>query len=476
MEPFRGSRPRVLLHVDERRRDIVVLTALKRLCEEAGCRVVLSTRRTTAMYLNQMTFEAIVVPSVEHIPYERLTSLSGRSKIYVLPTEGALFEEKTLLSKYAGGVDPDRWPRQLECTHRVLLWGDHSRRILRNTGRFRDEQLTVVGAPRMDFFMAEPSDEEKALWEPSSLALICDFVLMNSYMSRNIFEKIDLGQSGRGVYQAQSRWMEDRFWIESAWIRVWLAFLDECQRRKEPVRLRIHPRENPAAYDYIKRKYGGLVALDQQDVPFEAWLKRVGILAGFNSTTFFELVATSSPAICLEGLIGARLEEHIDHFLQNHYPIMDYIETPTSFEELFDLIKRMRRGSWKAETAYGPQAREILRDVCSFPRTESALVTIVRTLLNDAGDSTDSRGLHAHFMEVLARMQAKTLEWITFGLRREPVTSAWFPMEESHFERQHRAHLERYARAALFRENAGSSHPAPRTDQELCSLGGKEAP
>jgi len=111
----------VLIHVDERRRDIPLLLALRRLLEQRGFRVILSTRRTTAAYLRGVPVDAIVVPSLLHLPYDELPRICARSKIYMLPTEGALFEELPLLVKYGGGTDPKRWARQIQATTRFFL-------------------------------------------------------------------------------------------------------------------------------------------------------------------------------------------------------------------------------------------------------------------------------------------------------------------------------------------------------------------
>lgn len=436
---------RVLIHVDERRRDVAVLLALGRLFERAGCRVTFSTRRTTALWLRRCRFDAVLVPYVPHIPYEDLPRVSARCKIYMLPTEGALFGEWPLLVKYGGGSVPERWDRQIHATARFFLWGEHSRRVLQATGRFRDEQLVVVGAPRAEFSMADPSPPPHAADDPRSIGVLSEFSMLNSYNRLHLFDVINHGRRGHGVYYAWSRHIEDRFWKECAWLRVLLELIEACQRRGERLRIRIHPREDPRGYQILQRTYPGVIDLDGQELPFEAWLGRVGVLLGYNSTTFFEAVAANRPAISLEGFVGPRLQEHLDGLEMNHYPIMDHLETPTSLEELFALIQMMRQGRW---TGYGPECRALLKDVYHYPRAASALATVVQTVVQDLDGARPDGGFSDRLAETLGRWEANALETATFTLRRDPVTSAWFPLRLGRFARQHAEEIARYVRAA----------------------------
>ena len=438
----------ILIHLDEYRRDAAVLFALRRLLMDAGCEVVLSTRRTTPLWLRQRSFDAIVVPSLEHIPYDWIPELSVRSKIYMLPTEGALFDEWPLLVKYGGGHESERWERHIQATARFFLWGEYSRSILRATGRFRDDQLIVVGAQRMDFFLAEPSPSESQAFDCSSIGAISNFLLLNTYLPGHVFQTVDRGRTGHGYYYARSREFEDRYWIESAWVRVWLELLDECKRRGESIQLRIHPREDLGAYGYLQTKYGSTLQLAGQELPFEVWMDRLGVLLSYNSTALFEAAAAEKPAFSLEGLVGDRLAEHIDGFPMAHYPIMDHLEAPRSFDALFDLIGQVRDGRWTGQAGYRPELRALLKDVCHFPRRSSTLATITQTIISDldAAPATTRRSSRAATMA--GKVKSRALETATFAIRRDRVISSWFPLVSARLERALAQEIARYLRAA----------------------------
>ena len=467
--------PRILLHIDERRRDVVVLFALGRLFEQAGAHVTLTTRRTTPTFLRHGRYDAVLIPSHGQIPEAQRDRICSRSKVYLFPTEGAWFGEGALLVRFAGGYDASLWDRQIRQTQRCFLWGRYSRQTLLDTGRFREEKLTVVGAPRMDYLLVPPSGEERGLADPHSLGAISDFVVTNPYIPDDIFHAVHRARNRYGLYHAHTRNIEDRYWIEVGCLRVWFAFLEECVKRGERVRLRIHPRENLENYGMLLQRYGKALRLDDQEAPFEAWLGRIGVLFGFNSTAFFEVVAAGHPAVNLEGFLGPRLAEHTDGFPQNHYPIMDFVETPSTWDDLFNYVRQVREGRWDARSAYGPEAQAVLTDVCHFPRTVSSLAAVVDRVLADLG-GPDPAGKSGAVGELRAAVGSRLLEWSTFRLRRDKITSSWFPLEERRLRRRHAAAIARYLQAAAAfpaRAPAGSNGSRPAQAPSPAVLRGK---
>ncbi len=465
--------PRILLHIDERRRDVAVLFALGQLFEQAGARVTLTTRRTTPSFLRHGQYDAVLIPSHGQIPEAQRDRVCSRSKVYLFPTEGAWFGEGALLVRFGGGYDSSLWDRQIRQTQCCFLWGSYSRRTLLDTGRFREEKLAVVGAPRMDYLLAPPTEQERRLAEPDSLAAITDFVVTNPYIPDDIFRAVHRARNRYGLYHAPTRNIEDRYWIEVGCLRVWFAFLEECVKRRERVRLRIHPRENLDNYGMLLERYGKAIVLDDQEVPFEAWLGRVGVLFGFNSTAFFEVVAAEHPAVNLEGLLGPRLAEHTDGFPQNHYPIMDFVETPSTWDGVFDYVRQVREGRWDARTAYGPEAKAVLTEVCRFPRRVSSLAAVVDRVLADLGGPAPARG-NSGAGHLRADVDSRLLEWSTFRLRRDKITSSWFPLEERRLRRRHAAEITRYLRAAAAfpasarpASNGSRPHAAPAASRIL---------
>lgn len=361
-----------------------------------------------------------------------------------------MFGEWALMRKYGGGPERDRWDHRIRNTTRYFLWGDYSRRILAGTGRFQQDQLEVVGAPRTDYFLTEATAEEKKHWEPDRIGLVSDYMTTNPYTTSflDIFQKIDLTRSAGESYYPRGRDVEDRIWTECTWVKLWLELFDDCQERGEKIHVRIHPGEEISNYRYLRRKYKDVLSFEGQALPFESWLERTGVFLGFNSTTFFEAVAAGKPAISLEGLAGPRLREHTTSSPPTHYPIMDHLPTPTSRDELFALIAQIREGRWKAEEAYGPELRALLQEVYQFPRTTSSLAAVVRSILSNLGQEPPRRRWIERLEEIRVIGEAQLLEFFTFRVRRDPIISPWFPLEASRYERLYARQILRYLRAA----------------------------
>lgn len=448
---------RVLIHIEEERRDAPVLLALAELFRRQGDRVFLSTRRTTKLLLRSARIDAALVSSPETVGYEALPEITQKTKLYMLPTEGALFEEGPLMLKYGGGAKPERWERQIRSIHRFFLWGDYSRRMLLKTGKFREDQLVVAGAPRMDYFLPP---RKKSSSRPFSIGLISDFVLINPVNRQHMFQKIDSIRHLGPYYQSPTRNIEDRLWVEHAAFRNWLNLIDECGKRGYKVTLRIHHREDRAAYDFLVKRCASFLSVEGQEVPFEEWLDGVSMVAGFNSTTFFEIVAADKPAVNLEGLLGPRLRDHTADFPQNHYPIMDFIPTPKSWDELFALTERVKGNPTGPH--YPREAHAVLTDICAWPHAASALAGIVRTVHQDAaGKSLPSSGV----ADTFAVAKARAAEIFTFGLRRHPIGNSWFPLDGKRLARTHRAEIARYVQTA-------EKHPVtgiPRQEGTSCA-------
>ena len=441
-----SRRPRILLHMEDPQRDGSVLLALGALFESAGARVVFSTRRRTLRLLKTLSLDAALISSPDNIPYDAYPWVRRRTQLFRLPTEGAIFEEGPLLLKYAGGTDPQRWDRHIEGIRRFFLWGDNSRRVLLRTGRFPEEKLLAVGAPRMDYFLVPRAERELMNGEGAPLGIISSFPLINDITLEPMPQKIDANRGDSWAYQSQDRNFEDRLWVEAACFRILIAFYEECRRLGERTQMQIHPHENRNVYRYFEERYSPGLSLSEPLLPFGSWLDRVQAVVGFNSTTFFEAVAARKPAVNLTGMAGPRLAEHTNRFAQNHYPIMDHVNNPRNWEELFAFLGRVRNLRPEEPFTHTPEAQALLQEVCHFPRTVSTLARIVQAVLSDLGESArePGRGLRERW----ALAQAKALDFYTFRVRRDPIGNCWFPLSVPWLRRRYAKEVERYLRAA----------------------------
>lgn len=439
--------PRILIHMEDPRRDGSVLMALAHLFAEAGARPFLSTRRTTEPLLRALPFEAVLVSTPENISFDALPRIRRRTRIFMLPTEGAIFEEGPLMIKYGGGEDRSRWDRHIESIRHYFLWGQNSRRVLLATGRFRQEQLVVTGAPRMDFFLAQPAPPAQAQPQEGWLGIVSSFILINSIVPVPLFQNIDQNRKINWASQARTRYYEDRLWTEAACLRVLLEFIEECHRRRQKLWIRMHFQEAADNWRALQKSFPGTLHFEAEDRPFESWLDRVRAMAAFNSTTFFEAVAAGKPALNLTPLVGPRLAEHTDRFPQTHYPILDQVESAEGWEGAFRFLDRIRRMKPGQPYEHSAQARAILQEVCGFPRPISALARVVHTVLADLGEPSRAEATD-RLKEGLALARAKALEVYTFHLRRDPVGNCWFPLRPRQLRRRFANEIQRYLRAA----------------------------
>ena len=457
-------RPRILIHIEDPRRDGSVLLALYELFRRAGARPFLSTRRTTELLLKSLPFEAVLVAGPENISYDLIPQVVKRTRIFMLPTEGAIFDEGPLMIKYGGGEDKAKWERHIETTSRFFLWGEDSRRVLQKTGRFPDEKLVVAGAPRMDFFLTRPSQEETAAAAAENrIGIVSSFILINSIVRVPMIHNIEGNRKINWASQSTKRHYEDRVWTEAACFRVLLDLIEECQHRKQPLWVRAHFQESMENWRWFKDRFPDTLYFGQDHLPFESWLTQVRAVAGFNSTTFFEAVAAGKPAVNLVKLVGPRLDEHTDRHPQAYYPILDQVESPEDWDQMFDFLDQVGRMQPGEPFEHSAQARSIVQEVCNFPRPVSALARVVQTVLSDLGEAPISSTADP-LREGVALAKAKALDAYTFNVRRDPAGNCWFPLHARQLRNRFRKEIARYLRGALafpWIEEAGSRPKAP---------------
>lgn len=438
--------PRILIHIEDPRRDASALITLAELFRRAGTQPFLSTRRTTELLLKSLPFEAVLVAGPENISYDLIPQIIKRTRIFMLPTEGAIFDEGPLMIKYGGGEDKSKWACHIETTSRFFLWGENSRRVLQKIGLFPDQKLVAAGAPRMDFFLTRPAQKEISAAE-NRIGIVSSFILINSIVRVPTIHNIEGNRKINWASQSTTRHYEDRVWTEAACFRVLLDLFEECHRRKQPIWVRPHFQESAENWLWFKDRFPGTLYFGGEGLPFESWLSQVRAVAAFNSTTFFEAVAAGKPAVNLAGLVGPRLAEHTDRHPQAHYPILDQVESPENWDQMFGFLDRVSRMQPGEPFEHSAQARSILQDVCNFPRPVSALARVVHTVLSDLGEAPSAAAAD-RWQEGLALAKAKALEAYTFRLRGDAIGNCWFPLEAGALRRRFRNEIQRYLRSA----------------------------
>jgi surface carbohydrate biosynthesis protein len=439
------SKPHILIDVDELRRDFFVGAALKSVLERRGAIVTLTNRTGLPTYLRFGHFDAVILGNALNIPIEYLRGVATRTDIHMMSTEGAIPNDKGLERKYGYSVDPSQRDAKIATVARFHLWGDHSRRYLVSAGYFSEGQLRVAGAPRFDYHHRRSLETVPASVLP--LGVVCRFIHLNPYRQLNHIETADSFRADRyrgSIYPADGG-IEDVFWLQAAAMGILLQLLDECQRRSQKVLVRPHPREDLGAYEYLLKKYPGVVSIEHHDLSLEAWLGQVCAVASFNSTSNYEIVASGRMGISLDPLLGERGSRHVDRSSTMYYPVTTGLIQPKEIDDVFAALELLDIGDWDAAKQYA-DVLDHVHDICDFPRDRPALFKvadeIVRTLA-ESGREVDSPWLRG-LRNWACRAYVKLVEFVVFAIVRRPATSVYFPMWERRYMRRWKVYVDRY--------------------------------
>jgi surface carbohydrate biosynthesis protein len=143
-------KPRVMLGVDSKWRDLLPYTYLKLLLEEKyGMEVVLVRRTWERFYLSLVRPDIVIFEGFYYDKWAELARELHRMgvKIVILPTEGAPTDQPSK-DRLAGK------PYDFSVIDLFLSWNEEIRDMLLQFGALPPERIKVTGPPRMDFYRA----------------------------------------------------------------------------------------------------------------------------------------------------------------------------------------------------------------------------------------------------------------------------------------------------------------------------------
>lgn len=236
-----GDRPRVVILVDNRKRDLLgaalIGVQLRKLGIECFLEPLGSYRGALAAYRPSMIV-------FNHLTANHLVEYSRRLAdlgvlVAVLPNEGILYEEDMLkfnAGKYHNGA-------HIDC---FFCWNEHHRKALVECGFNKSERLEVIGPPRFDFYF-EPWSElfriEKFGDPTKPTVLLCtNFVFArNKFLDRDMVDR-NFAPWAQSVLSYRNHWEMIEANYRSS--RRFFPFLDEVARSgKFNIILRPHPNE-----------------------------------------------------------------------------------------------------------------------------------------------------------------------------------------------------------------------------------------
>ncbi len=370
-----SRRPTVLLHIDERQRDVHIIYWISFWLEKYGFKTYFCNRA------NRDLFWETIKPDImldSHFNYYDLKKLEYRSiftKFCVLPAEGAIFNDNIITWLYFSRYETnEQKSAKSNYLAKTFLWSDKAKDTFIKTGLFNEGQLVVVGNPHYDVYMKKNVPKER-----SKLGILSMFKGINIFDNRNYLQFYDSMRNHHGTHYAENRNVEDLIWYYTCGFRVTRDLLDYLMADGNfEVLLRPHHNENACNYEYLEKKFPKRFKLEYK-IPFFKWIQQVYAVILCKSTTIAEAIIAGKPVICIEKLMGNRIDDHMN-LPDNRIPLfMKYTWQPKDYEEAVVLCKKAKEGKLPL-TPDDRGLMELINDYFGYPRKLPATFIIAREI------------------------------------------------------------------------------------------------
>ena len=388
---------RILILVDNSRRDLLPCVLLKLKFEELGCNVELCNKRNFKIIFRKFKPDAFLITRGD-FPFIR--EMSKVCKIFLIPAEGARLTPETMKSVFLGRMHNKKSYDQtgdvidnLDFLDMVYLWGDRTKRFLVSTGMIKSEKLKVVGNGRLDVYRdnrvaKERKDHDFTIGIAFSIKSMSVFEGRVNYL-KLIFGFFDATKSMQFPMVPEGRHYEDYVWRDFAIARKMLeVILSIIYNTNHKIKLRIGPFENPNDYKFLTEEFPGRIFIQGPSEQLVDYLNQVDMLITCWSTTGLEAVLMGKPVIAIPYLIEKEhLLRHVEPVANGFDSFLKLYYTPYTIEEV--LMRIQQTALKELDTVSDKEFfEEFIKDVYNWPTDKSTTDLIVSDILNELSNNS----------------------------------------------------------------------------------------
>lgn len=384
---------KILILVDNSRRDLLPSLLLKKYFENNNCKVDLCNKRNYKIKIREFIPDAFLASRGD---MAFLSDISKVCKLYVIPAEGARLTPETMKSVFLGRIHNGKQYDMngdiiegFDFISKVYLWGDRTKRFLLSTKMFTEEQLEVSGNGRLDVYRNKLIEDKKLVSSDFTLGIAFSIKSMSSFEGNVNYLKIihslfDKSKSGKFPMVPEGRHYEDYVWRDFAIARKMMEIiLNVMHTTNYKIKFRIGPFENLDDYKFLQDLFPERIIIQDPSEQLIDYLSQIDLMLTCWSSTGLEAALMDVPVVAIPYLIDKNhLFEHIaaeangfDTFLKIYY-------TPESIKEVMNLIEKAN--SKELPTVPDEEFyNNFISDVYNWPMNISTTKFIVDDILND---------------------------------------------------------------------------------------------
>lgn len=392
---------KVIIFVDNSRRDLFPSMLLQKGFEERGFKAYLCNKRNFKVKLRKILPDAFIVSRAD---YPFLRGVAKCCRLYVVPSEGGRLTPESMMSVFLGRtynpdilnpskkVQLDQHNKEIESfdfIRRIYLWGSSTRDFLIQSGFFHPEQLSVVGNGRLDIYRDMDIGYKKSDNDDFTVGFAFSVKSTSVFSGRPEYAKSSYIMDERTslpLVPPGGHW-EDYVWRDFAILRRMMWIIKKIiMTTNYKIYLRVGPLEDINDYKFLEKVQPGRITIQKQKGQLFDFLKSIDALVTCWSTTGLEALLMDKPVIAIPFLIDyERLIYHVDPKSNAFDTFLRCYHTPKSEEEVMNLLEiaRKRQLSASQDPEY---LKELLKTIYNWPSGKSATMAIVDGIIDDLQD------------------------------------------------------------------------------------------
>jgi len=357
--------PRVLIVIDNAKREQLGAFLLQTELEKIGAKVKLTSRYVIAEAFNSFKPHFVVLPKIHKI--QSLEEISKRAYIGLLSAESYSGSQVCTVMSHA------TFQQEVDLVDLRFCWGAFDRDLLISEKIIKPSKVVITGHPMTDFWYISETKvsarSKKRIGIASTLK-----VLANAVNQRNMIELIDGIENNRDAqgcsnYFDAPNHSECWFAFEVAFIRLMINIADYFTDYE--ISIRPHPLERPEDYMCLTKTRVNL-EIDTASTLVE-WLDSIDVMLSFISSSQIDAFARGKRVISLRGLFPEEIIKNLPKGLM--LTIDNLFEEPKTLSELESVLKEQSVSKIEETNSY-------LKAVYDFPSTSRPSVKIAESIVN----------------------------------------------------------------------------------------------
>lgn len=381
---------KVLILVDNARRDLLTSYLLKLEFEKFNCKVRFCSKRNYNIFFKFYNPDIFITTRGD---YPFLNNLSKNISIFLVPCEGARLTPETMRSVFMGrfhnGQNYDQFGKiisDFNFLSGVYLWGSRQKSFLLKENYINDSKITVAGNPRLDVYFESKSTHQKKNHNTIGFAISVKSLSVApskpNYL-KNIHNLFDKTKSPFFPMVPKDRHYEDYVWRDFAIARQFLnVLINVIEKTDLHIKIRVGPFEDPNDYSFLSKFYPKRVTIQKEDELLSDFLSQIDTLITCWSSTGIESYLSNVPVISFAYLIdNEHLFNHVDKEANGFNTFLKLYYCPKSIEEILELIDK----SQKNILSISPDkkfADNFIKEFYNIPNNSTASSIIVRDIMS----------------------------------------------------------------------------------------------